>query len=219
MKEKIISNAITYIEKIFSNDTTGHDFYHSLRVYKTATYIAEKEDANLFIVQLSALLHDVDDYKLEFGNSGLKNARNFLESNYISKMEIDIICDVISQMSFKGVSSHVPSTLEGKIVQDADRLDSIGAIGIARTFAYGGSIGRAIYLPEIKPKKFTNMDEYKHYIGTTINHFYEKLLQIKFEMNTEEGKKLALQRHVFMEEFLKEFFCEWDCKDISILEL
>lgn len=213
MKEKIISDAITYIKNVFSNDTTGHDFYHSLRVYKTATYIAEKEDANLFIVQLSALLHDVDDYKLEFGNSELKNTRSFLGANNMSKTEIDIICDIISQVSFKGISSYVPSTLEGKIVQDADRLDSIGAIGIARTFAYGGSIGRAIYLPEIKPKKFTNMDEYKYYVGTTINHFYEKLLQIKSGMNTEEGKKLALQRHVFMEEFLKEFFCEWDCKN------
>lgn len=215
MRKEIIDNAIDYIKKIFNDDATGHDCYHSLRVYKMATYIAKQEDADLFIVQLVALLHDVDDYKLQFGNYELKNARCFMKSNGISEVEINTICKTISEISFKGTKECIPSTLEGRIVQDADRLDSIGAIGIARTFAYGGSIGREIYIPEILPKSFQSNIEYKNYVGTTINHFYEKLLKLKNDMNTEAGKRMALEKHIFMETFLEKFFDEWECGEIN----
>lgn len=215
MRKEIVDNAIDYIRKVFNDDATGHDFYHSLRVYKMATYIAKQEDTDLFIVQLVALLHDVDDYKLQFGNYELKNARCFLKSNGISEIGINIICKAISEISFKGTKECIPSTLEGRIVQDADRLDSIGAIGIARTFTYGGSIGRKIYIPEILPKSFQSNIEYKDYVGTTINHFYEKLLNLKNDMNTEAGKKIALEKHIFMETFLEKFFDEWECGEIN----
>ena len=213
MDDKIVESAIEYIRIFFADDASGHDFYHSLRVYKTATYIAERENANLWIVKLAALLHDVDDYKLKRGNDELKNAREFLIINNLDKKDIKCICDIISEISFKGINTCTPSTIEGKIVQDADRLDSIGAIGIARTFTYGGSVGRAIYSPEIMVRENMEQSEYQNYIGTTINHFYEKLLMVKNQMNTQEGNRIAEQRHLYMEEYLRTFFCEWDCQD------
>ena len=173
-----------------------------------------KENADVKIVQLAALLHDVDDIKLSPDTYVTKkNAVDFMTINKIDGKRIEAVCKIIDEVSFAGTDSVVPDTIEGKCVQDADRLDAIGAIGIARTFAYGGSRGRKIYDPEIKSKMGMNKEEYRNnQDSTSINHFYEKLLLLKDMMNTTEGKKLAEHRQVVMQEFLNEFMLEWEGK-------
>lgn len=211
MNKELLEITLLYIQDRFQNDYSGHDYYHSIRVYKLATSICKGENADLEIVQLAALLHDVDDYKLFGGNLGTtSNAEEFLKSNKISDIKIKAICDIIASISFKGTDTKVPESLEGKIVQDADRLDAIGAIGIARTFAYGGSKNRSMHIPNEKPKEDMNEEEYIKAEGTTINHFYEKLLKLKDLMNTATAKAMAESRHKYMENFLDEFFSEWD---------
>ena len=165
-------------------------------------------------MQLAALLHDVDDIKLSPDTYVTKkNAVDFMTINKIDGKRIEVVCKIIDEVSFAGADSVVPDTIEGKCVQDADRLDAIGAIGIARTLAYGGSRGRKIYDPEIKPKMGMNKEEYRNnQDSTSINHFYEKLLLLKDMMNTTEGKKLAEHRQVVMQEFLNEFMLEWEGK-------
>ncbi len=176
-----------------------------------ATSICKEENADLEIVQLAALLHDVDDYKLFDGSEGVcSHAEGFLRENKIPEEKIKTICDIISSISFKGTGKQVPESKEGKIVQDADRLDAIGAIGIARAFAYGGSRNRDLHIPDEKPKDNMTFKEYSNSKGTTINHFYEKLLKLKDLMNTETAKRIAEARHKYMEDFLSEFFSEWD---------
>ncbi|MGD1818529.1 MAG: HD domain-containing protein [Pleomorphochaeta sp.] len=200
----IIENAIKYIEKFFKEDYSGHDYYHSLRVYNTAIKIEEEEENNQAIdltrVKLIALLHDVDDYKISPNTStNLDNARSFLKNNNIANEEIEAIISDISNLSFsKGKSSDCLS-IEGKIVQDADRLEALGAIGIARTFAYSGANNRAIYDP------IDNKD-------SAIKHFYDKLLKLEDLMNTNYGKQLAKERTNFMKDFLNEFYKEWNIK-------
>ena len=186
-------NEKRFIKSIFSGDSSGHDYYHTIRVYKLATKIAKQENADVKTVQLAALLHDVDDIKLFPDNYAIKkNAVDFMTINKIDGKRIEAVCKIIDEVSFAGTDSVVPDTIEGKCVQDADRLDAIGAIGIARTFAYGGSRGRKIYDPEIKSKMGMNKEEYRNnQDSTSINHFYEKLLLLKDMMNTTEGKKLA----------------------------
>ena len=208
----MIENAKKFIKEIFSRDSSGHDYYHMIRVYKLATQIAQREKADVNIVQLAALLHDVDDIKLSPDTYDTKkNAVDFMTANRIDERTIETVCKIIDAVSFAGTDSVVPDTIEGKCVQDADRLDAIGAIGIARTFAYGGSRGRKIYDPEIKPKIGMNKEEYrKNQDSTSINHFYEKLLLLKDMMNTTEGKRLAEHRLVVMQEFLDEFMAEWE---------
>lgn len=208
----MIHNAQKFVKEIFADDSSGHDYYHTIRVYKLATKIAEQEKADINIVQLAALLHDVDDIKLSPETySTKKNAVDFMTANQVSSDIIDRVCKIIGQVSFAGMDSVVPDTLEGKCVQDADRLDAIGAIGIARTFAYGGSIGRKIYDPEIKPRAGINSKDYqKTQNSTSINHFYEKLLLLKDMMNTTTGRKLAEHRQAVMETFLDEFMEEWE---------
>lgn len=211
MNKELLEKTLLYIQDRFQNDYSGHDYYHSIRVYKLATSICKGENADLEIVQLAALLHDVDDYKLFGGNLGTtSNAEAFLKSNKITDIKIKAICDIIASISFKGTDTKVPESLEGKIVQDADRLDAIGAIGIARTFAYGGSKNRSMHIPNEKPKEDMNEEEYIKAEGTTINHFYEKLLKLKDLMNTATAKAMAESRHKYMENFLDEFFSEWD---------
>lgn len=211
MNEDLLEKALLYIKERFQNDYSGHDYYHSVRVYKLATSICKEENGKLEIVQLASLLHDVDDYKLFGGDAGAySNAETFLKDNKISDTKIKVICDIISSISFKGTGTQVPQSKEGKIVQDADRLDAIGAIGIARTFAYGGSKNRVLHIPNEKPRNNMNFEEYSTANGTTINHFYEKLLKLKDLMNTETGKKIAKSRHKYMENFLSEFLNEWD---------
>ena len=209
--ETIINNAIAYVKRIFENDFSGHDFFHTMRVYKVATRIAEEENADLLTVQLAALLHDVDDVKLSPATHANKDrAVGFLCEHGVEKNVISTICEIISQVSFRGTDTVTPSKIEGKCVQDADRLDAIGAIGIARTFAFGGNHHQAMYDPDVKP--IANMDEsqYRNHVSTTLNHFYEKLFLLKDLMNTDTAKRIAHQRDEYMRSFVDEFLAEWD---------
>ena len=211
MDEGTFDRAKAFAERLFEGDSSGHDIYHTLRVHDLARTICSKEGGDEDIVRLAALLHDVDDRKL-FGENGFQNAREFMDSESISLDDQLYICGIIEQISFKGEDSVVPTTLEGKIVQDADRMDAIGAIGIARAFAYGGSKGRAIYIPGDGPKVGMSEKEYFSNQGTSVNHFYEKLLLLKDMMNTDTAKQMAAARHDFMVSYLDEFMAEWGGK-------
>ena len=211
MSNQIIDRAIEFVQKIFKNDYSGHDYFHTFRVFKTAPYIAMKEKADLEIVQLAALLHDVDDIKLSPRTYERKdNARKFLIENGVAVDTIEKICEIIGEISFVGKDSVTPKTLEGKCVQDADRLDAIGAIGIARAFAYGGSRNRVMHDPTIKPKTDMTKEEYHTHESTTINHFYEKLFKLKDLMNTSTARDIAKRRELFMKDYLDEFLNEWE---------
>ncbi len=208
----IIENAIEYVKQIFANDCSGHDYHHTMRVYRLAVQIAKQENTDMLIVQLAALLHDVDDAKLSPETYATKkNAIDFMESNGVDNKMIKAVCRIIEEVSFAGTDSVVPSTIEGKCVQDADRLDAMGAIGIARTFAYGGSKGRKIYAPDIKPLVNMSKEEYRqNQDSTSVNHFYEKLLLLKDMMNTNAAKRMAEHRQIVMENYLEEFMAEWE---------
>lgn len=211
MNKMIINDALEFVRNTFQDDYSGHDYFHALRVYKMATRLAEEENANVTIVQLAALLHDVDDIKLSpetYANQD--RTVHFLKKHGIPEARITTICNIIGEVSFKGTDSTTPETIEGKCVQDADRLDAMGAIGIARAFAYGGNHNRVIYDPEIKPTVDMNADTYQGHISTTINHFYEKLFQLKGLMNTDAAKRIAGQREAYMKTYISEFLDEWD---------
>lgn len=211
MENELIKNALEFVRSIFENDFSGHDYFHTLRVYKTATNIAIKENADVEIVQLSSLLHDVDDIKLSPKTHANKdNAVSFLKSNNVDDTKIKLICEIIDEISFAGSGSSVPKTIEGKCVQDADRLDAIGAIGIARAFAYGGHHNRELHNPDIKPKLNMSREEYYNHKSTTINHFYEKLSLLKDLMNTQTARQIAEKRQAYMQEYIEEFMAEWD---------
>ena len=211
MDEAVFERAKGFAKDIFAGDSSGHDIYHTLRVHDLAVTICSQEGGNMDIVRLSALLHDVDDRKL-FGDNGYANARRFMTSESLAEDFQDQVCRIIGQISFKGKDSVVPDTLEGKIVQDADRMDAIGAIGIARAFAYGGSCGRAMYIPNEGPKLAMSEKEYFSNEGTSVNHFYEKLLLLRDMMNTDSAKRMAEARHDYMVGFLDEFMSEWEGK-------
>lgn len=212
-QELVLQNTIDYVKQTLSGEGSGHDWWHVYRVWKMATGIGKEEGADLYIVQEAALLHDISDWKFNDGDDsvGPRIAREWLEKMSVEEKAISHICEIIKDMSFKGanVKTSMP-TIEGKIVQDADRLDAIGAIGIARTFAYGGHKGREIYNPEIRPTLHNSFEEYQKNISHTVNHFYEKLLLLKETMNTETAKRLAEERHHFMELYLQHFFEEWE---------
>lgn len=209
--EQLVQNATKFIKEIFQNDFSGHDFFHSMRVYRTAINIAEAEHADMEVVALAALLHDVDDRKLSPMTAEKKeNTARFMRSQNVPESEIRQVCQIIDEVSFKGTDSVRPSTLEGKCVQDADRLDALGAIGIARTFAYGGSHNRAIYDPELPPRTAMNQAQYYSSKSTSLNHFYEKLFLLEGMMNTETGKAIARKRTQYMQQFVDEFLHEWD---------
>lgn len=211
MNNILINDALEFVRNLFHNDYSGHDHFHTLRVYKMATRIAEQENSNLIIVQLAALLHDVDDIKLSPETYANKDrAVSFLRKHGISETMIKTICNIIEEVSFRGTDSTVPETIEGKCVQDADRLDAMGAIGIARAFAYGGNHNRIIYAPDIKPTVNMNGSQYHNHISTTINHFYEKLFSLKDLMNTDTARRIAEQREEYMKLYISEFFEEWD---------
>ena len=212
--EQLVQNATKFIKEIFQNDFSGHDFFHSMRVYRTAINIAEAEHADMEVVALAALLHDVDDRKLSPTTAEKKeNAAQFMRSQSVPESEIRQVCQIIDEVSFKGTDSVRPSTPEGKCVQDADRLDALGAIGIARTFAYGGNHNRAIYDPELPPRTAMNQAQYYSSKSTSLNHFYEKLFLLEGMMNTETGKAIARKRTQYMQQFVDEFLNEWDGLD------
>lgn len=193
----------------------GHDYSHAIRVMQNAELIAQSEGGDIEIIQAAALLHDVSDEKFSNGNTviGLKLTENILKKAKFKPAEREKILDIIKNISYKGGfnASTIPS-IECAIVQDADRLDAIGAIGIARAFHYGGYKNRELYNPEIEPQDYANADEYRNSTGPTINHFYEKLLKLKYLMNTPTAKELAEPRHQFLETFLEEFISEWNCE-------
>ncbi len=207
----VVETLTHYVKKLFASDATGHDFYHTLRVYRMAMKIAEEETCDKEIILFASLLHDVDDPKL-FHTENYLNARNAIRQCGLSIEKERRIIHAIQEVSFRASDSVIPSSIEGKIVQDADRLDAIGAIGIARAFAYGGAKNRKMYDPIEKP--LLNMDEktYRSHQGSTINHFYEKLLLIPSMLNTEKAKKIAQGRMLFMKQFLDEFYAEWEEK-------
>ncbi len=209
----IVPRTANYIKKELQGEGTGHDWWHVERVWKSAKTIARSENANLLVVELGALLHDIADHKFHNGDDtiGPKMARQWLEQNGQPRDIIEAVEHIVEHVSFKGAGVENPmQSLEGKIVQDADRLDAMGAIGIARTFAYGGSKNREIYNPNIKPELHQTFDAYKKSTAPTINHFYEKLLLLKDGMYTQTGKKMAEERHRFMEEYLQRFYGEWE---------
>lgn len=210
MTKEVHDSLLSDLQEFFKDDYSGHDFNHTMRVYKLANNIAIQEHANLEIVSLAALLHDVDDVKLT-QSINYQNARLLMNKYGIDQATQEEVIAIIQDVSFKGNQSKSPSTLEGKIVQDADRLDAIGAIGIARAFTFGGNHSRPLYNDE-KPER--NMDEtsYRQHQSSTINHFYEKLLLLKDMMNTECARVLADQRHQFMVNYLEEFFDEIEGK-------
>lgn len=209
----IIEKTIAFVKQTLQGAEAGHDWFHIERVYKNAMHIANgNPNVNLLVVQLGALLHDIADSKFHNGNEiiGPKMAQKFLEENQIDENIIEQVVKIIENISFKGGVKREYTSEELDIVQDADRLDAIGAIGIARTFNYGGFKNRELYNPEIKPNLNMSKEEYKNSTAPTINHFYEKLLLLKDKMNTQKGKELAEERHRFMETFLEQFYKEWN---------
>ena len=212
-KTDTIFKTIAFVKKQLDGAEGGHDWFHIERVYKNAMLIGEEEDCEGTIVQLAALLHDIADSKFHGGDEtiGPKTARTFLESISVSKEVIDHVVKIIENISFKGGKvARDFNSIELDIVQDADRLDAIGAIGIARAFNYGGFKNRALYDPNIAPSTSMTKEEYKSNHAPTINHFYEKLLLLKDKMNTATGKKIAQERHRYMEGFLSQFYAEWE---------
>lgn len=209
----ILDNTILFVKERLQNAEAGHDWFHVERVYKNSLLIATQEECDLNIVKLAALLHDIADCKFHNGDEtiGPKLAREFLESQKASEEVISHVVNIIENISFKGGNFEKKFTSkELEIVQDADRLDALGAIGIARTFNYGGFKNRPLYLPDTAPNLHMTKEEYKNSEAPTLNHFYEKLLLLKDKMNTETGKKIALERHKFMENFLSQFYAEWE---------
>lgn len=212
-KKDIVNRALDYAKERFHGDCTGHDFYHTERVLKTALKIWKEEGGDEFVISLSAILHDVDDYKLvkeKKTDDPYKNAKSFLDDEDIADDVKEQIIQNIGSVSFKGSETETPKTIEGKIVQDADRLDALGAIGIARCFAYGGHKDSPIYDPTIKPVLDMDFETYKSHRGSSINHFYEKLFKLKDLMNTSSARKLAEERDAFMKSYLNEFYGEWE---------
>ena len=211
MQNELIARTAAYVKEKFENEYSGHDWFHTLRVFRTATRIAEAEGADVETVQLAALLHDVDDRKLSPETYEDKaNARSFLSANNVDESRIDEICRIIGEISF--AENCVPSTLEGKCVQDADRLDAIGAVGIARAFAYGGNHNRLMYHPDIAPNPNMSREEYVKSNSTTVNHFHEKLFKLTDMMNTDTAKSIAKERDAYMKVFIAEFLDEWEGK-------
>jgi uncharacterized protein len=194
-------------------DSSGHDWHHIARVRRLALRLARDEGADPFVVELAALLHDIADWKFHGGDEheGPRRAANWLASLGVDQLTIDRVSQIIREVSFKGAGVDTPtSSLEAQVVQDADRLDALGALGIARAFAYGGHAGRAIHDPDVPYETHGTFAEYKKNSGPTINHFYEKLLLLRDRMNTASGRRMAEARHQFMEEFLARFFSEWN---------
>jgi len=212
-KKQIITNTETFVKATLENAEGGHDWFHILRVWNNAKLITQQENVDEFVVELGSLLHDIADSKFHNGNEtvGPKMARNFLEGQKVNEAVIIHIENIILNISYKGGNFKQKfNSPELAVIQDADRLDAIGAIGIARCFNYGGFKNRALYNPEIESNLHQTKEEYKNNSAPTINHFYEKLLLLKDRMNTETGKNIAEERHRYMETFLQQFYDEWN---------
>jgi uncharacterized protein len=212
---QLVEIVIEKVQGIFAHDTTGHDWFHIERVLKMAEFLQSKEGGDLEIVQLAALLHDISDHKMNGGilNAGGKVAFDMLIELGYDTNKAALVKEIVDGVSYKG--AHVQDsmqTLEGKIVQDADRLDAIGAIGIARAFAYGGSKNRPMYVPDFSPTMHASFEEYASSKSHTVNHFYEKLLLLEARLHTPSAKKIGKERHLFMEQFLEQFYNEWNSK-------
>jgi uncharacterized protein len=208
---RLLAEAEAFAREALANDSSGHDFAHIERVRRIALVIAQAESADPFICELAALLHDVADYKIAGDEAtGLARVRGWLEAHAADATTIAQVMEIIATMSFAGGQRPAMTTLEGRIVQDADRLDAIGAIGVARAFAYGGAKGRALYDPEQTPREQMSAEAYRAQPAPTINHFYEKLLLLKDRLNTGHARQLAERRHQFMLAFLDQFYAEWD---------
>ena len=213
----IIQKTTEYIKQEFGDDSSGHDWWHIYRVWKNAITICKHEKADLFIVQLAALLHDLDDWKFsENEDETPRRAKAWMESCGVDSKINDAVCEIIMHVSYKGAQvENKMKSIEGFIVQDADRLDAIGAIGIGRAFAYGGYKNRPLYDPEMSNQMHASFEQYKNSKSATINHFYEKLLLLKDMMNTTTAKKIAEQRHEIMLRFLDQFMNEWEGRDME----
>jgi uncharacterized protein len=216
-QNEIIQKTADYIQAEFSDESSGHDWWHIYRVWKNALAICKHEKADEFIVQLAALLHDLDDWKFnDHGDETPLRARGWLDSCGVDSVTAQAVCEIITHISYKGAGvENKMTSLEGFIVQDADRLDAIGAIGIGRAFAYGGYKNRPMYNPNSAPAMHASFEEYKNSKSDTINHFHEKLLLLKDRMNTPAAKRIAEQRHKIMEDFLTQFMNEWEGRDIK----
>jgi len=211
--EKIISETIAFVKHSLENAEGGHDWFHTERVYNNAVLISKSENVNALVVALGALLHDIADSKFHDGDEtiGPKIAREFLFKLDVDSVIIEHVIKIIENISFKGGNNPQEfQSLELDVIQDADRLDAIGAIGIARCFNYGGFKNRKLFDPSIAPKMQMTKAEYKSSSAPTINHFYEKLLLLKDRMNTKTGRRIAQKRHQFMELYLEQFYSEWD---------
>lgn len=211
-RKDLLRKTEIHIKKLLRDESSGHDWWHIHRVRNTALKLARDEGADLFITELGALLHDIADHKFHDGdeNAGPLAAESFLRSINADPKIISEVCTIIREVSFKGAGVETPvSSKEAAVVQDADRLDAMGAVGIARTFAYGGYSGQPMYDPELNPQLHEDFDSYKSNRSSTINHFYEKLLLLKDRMNTEAGRRMAKDRHLYMQNYLKRFMEEW----------
>lgn len=209
----LIEQTAQFARRTLAGDGSGHDWWHVYRVWQNAIHIGAGEGADLLVVQLGALLHDIADWKFNDGDmrEGARVARRWLESRDVEPAIVDHVCHIVENVSFKGAGvANGMQTPEGFCVQDADRLDAIGAIGIARCFAYGGYKGREMYNPEIAPELHETFAAYSASTNHSIAHFYEKLLLLKDRMNTETARRLAAGRHAYMESFLEQFLAEWD---------
>ena len=215
-KEKnVVNKIVRLVKKRFAGEGSGHDWWHIYRVWMLAKQICAEEKANACIVELAALLHDISDWKFNGGDdkAGGREARVILLKHKVAQEKIDAVCEIIDTLSFKGAGVKTPMrTPEGAIVQDADRIDAMGAVGIARTFAYGGYVRRPIYDPAVPPILHQSKALYKKRTGPSLNHFYEKLLLLKDRINTKAGRKIAKGRHLYMQKYLSQFHKEWNGK-------
>ncbi|MCA2002044.1 MAG: HD domain-containing protein [Chloroflexi bacterium] len=217
-QNEIIRKTAEFVEREFSGDSSGHDWHHVRRVWRTAIVLCEHEKADRFLVELAALLHDLDDWKFNDNDGEIPSrAKAWMESCGVEEQTVQTVCDIIRNVSFKGAQAGANDmkSLEGCIVQDADRLDAIGAIGIGRAFAYGGYRSRPMYDPKAEIHMHASFEEYKNSKSATVNHFYEKLLLLKDRMNTAAAKRIAEGRHRAMVEFLERFMLEWEGKDLE----
>lgn len=210
-QDTTLAEAEAFAREVLTGESSGHDWWHIARVRALARTIAAAEGADTFICEMAALLHDIADPKIAgTWEAGVARVRDWLSAHGLPATQSQHILEIIETISFAGGSKPTPRTLEGRVVQDADRLDAIGAIGVARAFAYGGAHGRILFDPAVAPRASMTADEYRSHATPTINHFYEKLLLLKERMNTAYARELAEQRHQFMQNFLDEFYAEWD---------